>query len=93
MNEGKRPSGFGFGVAGLAMVACCGGPLLLAAGVLGTVGGFLGNPVVIAVAALLVLGTILWAADRRARGRAPSCPPEEAAIREAGRVQEDDRLA
>ncbi|MGW7527327.1 mercury transporter [Streptomyces sp. NPDC054783] len=43
-----------------ALVVCCAGPGLLAAGVLGAIGALLSNPWMIAAALLLAAGTVAW---------------------------------
>lgn len=45
--------------AGALMVLCCAGPTLVAAGVLGSVGSFLGNPLVIATGVLLAVAAVV----------------------------------
>nr|WP_179367770.1 hypothetical protein [Streptomyces albidoflavus] len=71
--------------AALLMIACCAGPALIAAGALGTIGGFLGNPWVIA-AAVLILAAAVTAAVRRRRGRRDACcPPTKPAQRSTDR--------
>jgi membrane protein implicated in regulation of membrane protease activity len=56
--------------AALAVIVCCAGPALLAAGVLGALGGFLGNPWVIAVAAAMLAAAVTIVVWRRRAGRA-----------------------
>jgi Flp pilus assembly protein TadB len=54
-------------VAAMVVVLCCLGPLLVAGGVLGALGGLLPAVVIIAVAvALLLVGAIVW--SRHLRG-------------------------
>ncbi|WP_435057731.1 mercury transporter [Streptomyces sp. bgisy060] len=65
--------------AALLMVACCAGPLLLASGALGGVGGTLGNPWLITVGAVVLLlgiGYVLRCRARRRHGAGPEdcCP-------------------
>ncbi|WP_435211370.1 mercury transporter [Streptomyces sp. bgisy034] len=65
--------------AGLLMVVCCAGPLLLAGGALGTVGGLLANGWLITVGAVILLagtGYALRCRARRRRGAGPDdcCP-------------------
>lgn len=48
------------GGLGLAMVLCCGLPLLLAGGALGGAGALLGQPWLIVTAAAVVTGVVLW---------------------------------
>ncbi|MEU0118654.1 hypothetical protein ABZ137_34490 [Streptomyces bobili] len=60
--------------AALLMIACCAGPALMAAGAVAGIGGFLGNPWVIA-AAVLVLAAAVTAAVRHRRGRRDACCP------------------
>jgi hypothetical protein len=65
---------------GLLVVACCAGPALLAAGVLGTAGGLLGNRVLVGGAVLAVVAIVGALALRRAGHRAGprSCGPPPA---------------
>jgi mercuric ion transport protein len=51
---------------GLLVLACCAGPALLAAGVLGALGGLLRNPVLVGGAVLLVGAAVGAVALRRA---------------------------
>lgn len=53
------------------MVLCCAGPTLVAAGVLGSVGAFLGNPVVIAAGVLLAVAAVVIVVRRRPRVQPP----------------------
>ncbi|MBT2366116.1 hypothetical protein J7E88_12555 [Streptomyces sp. ISL-10] len=62
--------------AGLVMVVCCAGPLLVAGGALGTVGGALANPWVIAVGAVILLAGTGYALRCRARGRRGAGPDD-----------------
>jgi membrane protein implicated in regulation of membrane protease activity len=62
--------------AALAVIVCCTGPALLAAGALGALGGFLGNPWVIAVATAVLAAAVTIVVWRRRAGRADCCPPE-----------------
>lgn len=59
------------------MVLCCAGPTLVAAGVLGSVGAFLGNPLVIAGGLLLAAAAVLIVIRRRS-DHAACCPPRTA---------------
>jgi hypothetical protein len=53
---------------GLLVLVCCAGPALLAAGVLGAAGGVLRNPVLVAVAVLVVAVAVSALVLRRAGG-------------------------
>ena len=74
----KDPSS---GLGGLAVgavllaVACCAGPVLIAAGVLGVAGGILRSPAVLAIAALALVGAVLYVLHRRRSGRAGAAVP------------------
>ncbi len=88
---GRDQESFGTGMvtagigAGLLMIVCCAGPVLIAAGALAGLGGFLGNPWVIA-AAIVVLAAVASAVTRRHRlGRAACRPP-------AGPLHKDRRV-
>lgn len=78
--EGSGLGGMAVAVgAGLLMVACCAGPLLLAGGALGAVGGALRNPWLITAGALVLLigaAYALLCRTRRRRGARPQdcCP-------------------
>jgi mercuric ion transport protein len=58
----------------VAMVLCCIGPALVAAGALGAVGGLLGNPGVVVAGAAVAAAAVVAAVRRRQRGD-PSCRP------------------
>ncbi|MEU8849700.1 mercury transporter [Streptomyces sp. NPDC048564] len=65
--------------AGLLMVVCCAGPLLVAGGALGAVGGILADGWLITVGAVILLagtGYALRCRVRRRRGASPDdcCP-------------------
>ncbi|MFG3309522.1 hypothetical protein [Streptomyces wuyuanensis] len=65
--------------AGLLMVVCCAGPLLVAGGALGAAGGILANGWLITVGAVILLagaGYALRCRVRRRRGAGPDdwCP-------------------
>ncbi|WP_254792916.1 mercury transporter [Streptomyces sp. CC77] len=65
--------------AGLVMVVCCAGPLLMAGGALGAVGVALANPWLITIGAVVLLavtGYALRCRARRRRGAGPEdcCP-------------------
>ncbi|MGR8007702.1 hypothetical protein [Streptomyces hypolithicus] len=72
----SRPTGAlaALGV-GLVMVACCAGPVLLAGGALGALGGVLRNPWIIAAATAVVAAAIAVLVRRRRAGRSACCPP------------------
>ncbi|NUP39791.1 MAG: hypothetical protein HOY76_22980 [Streptomyces sp.] len=83
MSASRERSGLGgiaAGVgAGLLMVVCCAGPLLVAGGALGAVGGALANGWLITVGAVVLLagtGYALRCRARRRRGAGPQdCSP------------------
>ncbi|HEY3095273.1 MAG TPA: phage holin family protein [Acidimicrobiia bacterium] len=84
----SRPSGAGLGVLAIvALVVCCAAPVLISAGVLAAIGTWLCNAIVIAVAAVLVAGAVVYAFYRRRRGAA--CPPSgtDASARDRDREQ------
>lgn len=69
---GRRDLALGLGLV-LLPVLCCAGPALLAAGALGALGGFMGNPAVLVLAALLAaaaVGAVLLP------GRGPAAGPD-----------------
>ncbi|MEW2634327.1 hypothetical protein AB0903_22470 [Streptomyces sp. NPDC048389] len=71
-----RPAGALAAVgAGLVMVACCAGPVLLVGGALGALGGVLRNPWIIAAATAVVAAAIAVLVRRRRAGRRACCPP------------------
>ncbi|MFF4500413.1 hypothetical protein [Streptomyces sp. NPDC001401] len=86
--SGQEPSGRGVAAAGigaaLLVIVCCAGPVLVAAGALGALGGFLGNPWVITAAALLLVAAAT-AAVRRRTGRDVHCPPTRSTKNSSGR--------
>lgn len=58
------------GGAVLLAVACCAlGPVLIAGGALGIAGGILRNPAVLTLAALVLIGAVLYALHRRSQSR------------------------
>ncbi|MGW7363536.1 mercury transporter [Streptomyces sp. NPDC054841] len=68
--ERSRPGGLLGGLgAGLLMVLCCAGPLLLGGGALAAVGGFLSNPWLITVGAMVVVMAVAYVLRCRARRR------------------------
>ncbi|MEU2607701.1 alkylmercury lyase family protein [Streptomyces albus] len=75
----SEPSGAGMAAAGIGaavlVIVCCAGPALIAAGALGALGGFLGNPWVIAAAVLLLAATVTAVVHRHRAGRDVCCPP------------------
>jgi hypothetical protein len=80
MPHSRKPPGSGLGglAAGgavLLAVACCAGPVLIAAGALGVAGGILRSPAVLALAALVLVGTVLYVLHRRRSGRARPANP------------------
>lgn len=62
--------------AGLLMVVCCAGPLLVAGGALGAVGGALANWWLITVGAVVLLACAGYALRCRARRRRGAGPEE-----------------
>jgi mercuric ion transport protein len=70
---GRSEAALGIGAV-VAMVLCCAGPALLAAGALGAVGAWFGNPLVIAAGAGVVLAVVLGGRRRRSAGGG-CCPP------------------
>lgn len=74
--DGRRSLLLTIGVIALPLV-CCGLPVLLAAGGLGVLGSILGNPWVIAAAALIAVSAIIWRVRARPDGGAadPCCGP------------------
>ncbi|MED7828111.1 mercury transporter [Streptomyces chiangmaiensis] len=83
MSRSRERSGFGGAVAvvgaALVVVVCCAGPLLVAGGVLGAVGGVLSNPWLVAVGAVVLLaGTayaLRWRVRRRRGAGSEDCCP------------------
>lgn len=61
--------------AALLMIVCCAGPVLIAAGALGALGGFLGSPWVIAAAVSVAAAAVMTVFLRRRSGRDACCPP------------------
>lgn len=81
MSDSRR-SGAGLGVLAVgALVVCCAGPALISAGVLAAVGTWLRNALVIAGAALLACGALVYALYR-SRGGAATGPDPDAAARD-----------
>jgi hypothetical protein len=75
-------TGTGMAAAGIGaavlVIVCCAGPALIAAGVLAGIGGFLGNPWVIAAAVVVLVAAVTAVVRRLRSGRAACCPPAEA---------------
>lgn len=64
------------GVGAVAVMAlCCGGPVLIAGGALGAIGGFFSSPLVIAVGVALIAVALVAAAKRSGRGGDDCCDP------------------
>jgi mercuric ion transport protein len=62
----RAPSDAALGLGAVVLVAlCCAGPALVGAGLLGALGGVLGNPLVIAAAVVLAAGAVIAALGRR----------------------------
>nr|WP_024127515.1 hypothetical protein [Streptomyces sp. F12]AHE40251.1 merT [Streptomyces sp. F12] len=78
----QESSGTGMAAAGIdaavLMIVCCAGPALVAAGTLGALGGFLGNPWVIAAAIVVLVAAVTAVVRRRHSGRDVCCPPAKA---------------
>ncbi|MFG2550047.1 hypothetical protein [Streptomyces sp. NPDC048581] len=89
MSASRERPGFGGAAgavgAGLVLVVCCAGPLLVAGGALGAVGDVLPNPWLITTGAVVLLAAVAYALRcrvRRRHGAKPedccpnvSCPP------------------
>ncbi|MEU9069863.1 hypothetical protein AB0E06_24065 [Streptomyces sp. NPDC048109] len=73
-NRPSRPAG-ALAAVGAAWVVCCAGPVLLAGGALGALGGVLRNPWIIAAATAVVAAAIVVLVRRRRAGRRACCPP------------------
>ena len=72
---GGRGAALGVGAVVLAVI-CCAGPILVAAGALGVLGGVLHNPLVlIAAAAVLTAGVLLTLRRAGAACNVPTVPP------------------
>ncbi len=68
-SKGSKPkTALGVGAV-LAIALCCAGPLLIAGGALGVIGGFLSNPVIIAVGVILVAVALVPATRLARRGQ------------------------
>lgn len=85
-STGVGGAALGFGAVAL-MVLCCARPVILAAGALGSVGAFLGNPLVILVSFFLAAGAVVNVARRRSKS-ATCCPPGDVAPLSAARPEE-----
>ncbi|MBU7599145.1 MULTISPECIES: hypothetical protein [Streptomyces] len=71
-----RPTGaLAAGGAGLVMVACCAGPVLLAGGALGALGDLLHDFWTIAAATAVVVAAVGLLVRRRRLDRGACCPP------------------
>lgn len=70
----KSDAALGVGAVA-AMVLCCAGPLLIAGGALGAIGGFFSNPLVIAVGVALIGVALVAAVKRSGRGGDDCCDP------------------
>jgi len=70
----NRPSDTAIGVGAVILIGlCCAGPVLVAAGALGAIGSFLGNPVVILAAVVLAGAGVVAAVRRRLSPRDAGC--------------------
>lgn len=77
MDKSKKRSSevaLGFGAVGFMVVCCAVMPTLLAAGALGAVGAFLGNPLVVLAGLVLTTALVVQMVRRRSAGAA-CCPP------------------
>jgi len=63
---------------GLLMVACCAGPALVAAGMLGTLAAWLRSPLLLGAAVAVAGAGAVWVVHRRRLGRG-CCPPDTGA--------------
>ncbi|HCA84710.1 MAG TPA: hypothetical protein DEQ61_03955 [Streptomyces sp.] len=91
-NRPPRPTGALAAVgAGLVMVACCAGPVLLAGGTLGALGGLLRNPWIIATATVVVAAAIAVLVRRRRAGRSACCPPPLSRPEDQEQAERPDR--
>jgi hypothetical protein len=83
-DNSKDSSGLGGSLLGLgavgAAVLCCAGPVLISAGLLGGLGGVLGDPLILLGAGALLVGALVLARARRSRptGSASCCPSDVA---------------
>lgn len=61
------------------MVVCCAGPVLIAAGAFGVIGGWLRSPWLIGAALTLLAAAVLWTMARRRNGSdsADCCNPPQ----------------
>jgi hypothetical protein len=81
-DNSKDSSGLGGSLLGLgavgAAVLCCAGPVLISAGLLGGLGGVLGDPLILLAAGALLVGALVLARARQSRptGSASCCPPD-----------------
>ena len=60
---------------GTALLVCCAGPVLIASGALGVLGGALGNPWLIGAAVVVVFAAVVVTLRRRGRGETSGCCP------------------
>ena len=74
------------GAAVLLAVTCCAGPVLVAAGALGVAGGLLRSPAVLAIAALALVGAVLYVLHRRRSGRAAASQAAICSVAPTGEV-------
>lgn len=89
--ERSEPRGaVALAVAALLMVVCCAGPLLLAAGALGAVGGELANPWLITLGAVVILAGTAYALRCRMRRRRGAGPQDCCTTAPDVRCRDDD---
>ncbi len=82
----QRSSWAGLGaMAVVAMVICCALPALIGAGVLATVGGVLGNPLVILAGVIVLAGAVAYTVRNQRRGQICAPPPAKPAATERDR--------
>lgn len=82
----KSETALGMGAVA-AMALCCGGPVLIAGGALGAIGGFFSNPVVITIGILVIAGSVVSAVTRLSHGQDDCCGPTAAPVSRPDREQ------
>ncbi|WP_062641437.1 hypothetical protein [Streptomyces maremycinicus] len=74
--------------AALLMIVCCAGTVLLAGGALAGLGGVLVSPWLLAPAAVLLVGGLLWRLRHRRTGSGDACcPPGDRPDQPSKRIQ------
>lgn len=74
-------------MAALGLAVCCGLPLLLTAGAIAAIGGFLRSPWVIAAGLVLAISAVAYARARRRAGCACELPDQA-----SGATEHHDRV-